>query len=73
MDAYWTSNFINWYKINYEEGYRLNRNEIEYASRKLPSYSSQEWSKTTVDTKTVYSGMWGMTIISFQNSISNEV
>jgi hypothetical protein len=66
-DAYWTRDGVNWTQINYQEG------GANGGSNGFPFYSSQEWSKTIVDTNTYYIGMWGMTVHSFNVSSKKEV
>ncbi len=63
-DAYFTHDGANWTKINYEEG--GGKTGIIY-------FSSQEWAKTIVDTKTKYLGVWGHTIVSSNTTTSQEV
>lgn len=66
-DAYWSRDGINWVQVNYQEG------GANGGPNGFPFYSSQEWSKTIVDTNTYYIGMWGMTVHSFNFSSGAEV
>lgn len=59
-DGYWSRDGIQWNKINYEEG---------GGTSGIPYYSSQEWSKTIVDTATKYIGLWGLTIEYFKGNL----
>jgi hypothetical protein len=61
-DGYWSRDGVQWTKINYEEG---------GGTTGIPYFSSQEWSKTIVDTQEVYIGLWGLTAHSF-NSVTNQ-
>lgn len=62
-DAYWSRDGAKWVKINYEEG---------GGRTTIPFYSSQEWSKTVVDTNEVYLGLWGHTVHSFNATTKAE-
>ncbi len=53
LDAWWSRNGRDWFRINYQEG---------GGTSVVPLYSSQEWTVSTVDSKIVYLGLWGMTI-----------
>lgn len=63
-DGYYTRDGANWTKINYEEG--GGKTGVVY-------FSSQEWAKTIVDTKTKYLGLWGHTVHSFNLSDGTQV
>jgi hypothetical protein len=77
-DAYWSSDMTNWFQVNYEEGGTVLKPKKAsgtpiYATRFIPQYSSQEWCKTTADSQTVYTGAWGMTVVSFNFTSQTEV
>lgn len=63
-DAYWSYDAINWTEISYQEG---------GGSTGFTFYSSQEWTKTVVDTATKYLGMWGHTVTQFNTSSTDGV
>lgn len=63
LDAYWSIDGITWHIINYREG---------GGTSVVPLYSSQEWTKSTVDSRTVYLGLWGHTLVSFNSRIKKE-
>lgn len=62
-DAYWTEDGIKWQQMNYEEGGGSTFNDF---------YSSELWSRTTVNSETTYLGLWGATINSFNTSSGDE-
>ena len=62
-DAFWSRDGATWVRISYQEGGGMGS---------MPFYSSQEWAKTIVDTATVYLGMWGHSIESFNISTKEE-
>ena len=78
LDAFGSRDMITWTQINYEEGGGLTGNGVcqgtpMYATRKVPWYSSQQWSKVEINSQTVYMGLWGMTVVSFNRTTKAEV
>lgn len=63
-DAFYSIDGITWVQINYQEG---------GGSTTVPFYSSELWSKTIVDTNTVYIGKWGLTALSFNRTTKKPV
>ncbi len=59
LDAWTTRDGRNWTRINYQEG---------GGKTVVKLFSSQEWTKSVVDTKTVYIGMWGHSVIAFNRT-----
>ena len=66
-DAWWSRDGINWYQINFESG-----GDYFYGRSYQSLYSSQEWSKTIVNSQTVYLGLWGHTMVNFNTSTYQE-
>jgi hypothetical protein len=63
-DAYWSYDGVHWNQINYQEG---------GGTTGFTFYSSQEWTKTVVDTVTKYLGVWGHTVTQFNVSTGEAV
>lgn len=64
LDCYRSRDGINWIKPNYEEG---------GGTSGVTVYSSQEWTRTTINSAIVYLGMWGMTIEAFNDVDGSQV
>jgi hypothetical protein len=63
-DAYWSYDAVNWTQINYQEG---------GGSTGFTFYSSQEWTRTVVDTVTNYLGVWGHSVTQFNTTTGASV
>jgi hypothetical protein len=74
LDAYWSRDMVVWHKINFQEGGgRPSEIQRLYSSKNLPQYSSQEWSRTTVDSEQIYLGLWGHSMETFNSATKLEV
>jgi hypothetical protein len=58
VDTYWTKDAVYWEKINFVEGGGNSPKEL---------YSSNEWSRTTIDGTIVFLGVWGHKLINFND------
>lgn len=65
MDAWWSRDGGTWYRINFQQG-------STGGSTAIFQYSTQEWARTTVDSKVVFLGMWGMTVHAF-NAVNGSM
>lgn len=59
VDAYWTRDGETWSLINFNQG---------GGNSGLDLYSSNEWSRTLIDGKFVFLGLWGLQLVDFQPS-----
>lgn len=57
-DAWWSRDGITWQQTNYQEGGGT-------GGLGVPFYSSQEWVAATVDSKKIWLGQWGHTLITY--------
>jgi hypothetical protein len=64
LDCYRSRDGVTWIKTNYEEG---------GGTTGITLYSSQEWTRTTVNSAVVYLGMWGMTLEAFNGADGTQV
>lgn len=64
LDAFYSRDGVTWIQINYQEG---------GGKTFITQYSSQEWAKTTVNSATVYLGMWAMTVVAFNPTNTSQV
>ena len=67
-DAWWTRDGVTWTQINFQFGGVSN---YTYGYNLQALYTSQEWSKTVVNSATVYLGLWGHTLENFNCSAAN--
>jgi len=56
IDAFYSEDGIAWTKISYNEG---------GGSTTVTQYSSQEWAKGSINSNTVYIGLWGHNVVQF--------
>jgi hypothetical protein len=59
VDAYWSRDGKSWTLINFNQG---------GGNSELELYSSNEWSRTLIDGKFVFLGLWGLQLVAFQPS-----
>ncbi len=59
LDAWSSRDGVKWTRINYQEG---------GGKTVVQLFSSQEWTKSIVDTKTIYLGMWGQGLVAFNTT-----
>jgi len=57
-DALWSRDGVKWTKVNYDQGAGTRGSYDTY----VKFFSSQEWSKTLVDGKYQYLGLWGQSL-----------
>lgn len=53
VNTYWSKDGINWVLVNFVQGGGITG---------LSLYSSNEWSRTTIDGVVVFLGLWGLTL-----------
>lgn len=64
-DAWWSRDGANWVRVNYQAGAGFRGAYDTY----VKFYSSQKWSNTLVNGKTLYLGLWGQTVERNNNSL----